>query len=274
LWIYITKLNKPWFKAKEIAGFLGYKWEAQAIAKNVSQFNKRVWNDLIDEDGGCSDRPPHDTPSNWQPYTVFISEAGLYQLMMKSKLPGMEDFQNWVTSDVLPSIRKVGSYSTIIPEGDDMIVSRDYLFSVIKTKDDQIAIKDEQIRTTIALLTKRDEQLDESIKLTRQLTSQITTMMKYVAKRPNNPDNQHVLKVYHVDETDDGHLYRGVRRQRKYMKCYKPGSGERLIFNEESPNPIGAFNRVKDFVGPYKCSGNLLRCSIDINQMKEFLNKY
>lgn len=42
--------------------------------------------------------------------STLIDEAGLYSLVMKSKLPAAEDFQEWVTSDVLPSIRKTGEY--------------------------------------------------------------------------------------------------------------------------------------------------------------------
>jgi prophage antirepressor-like protein len=50
-------------------------------------------------------------PVNWQPNTVFISEAGVYALIMKSKLPAAEEFQRWLFEEVLPELRRSGKYS-------------------------------------------------------------------------------------------------------------------------------------------------------------------
>jgi prophage antirepressor-like protein len=50
-------------------------------------------------------------PLNSQPHSVFINESGLYSLILRSKLEGVKKFQKWVTKEVLPSIRKSGSYS-------------------------------------------------------------------------------------------------------------------------------------------------------------------
>ena len=52
-----------------------------------------------------------DTPLNSQPHSVFINESGLYSLILRSKLDGAKKFPKWVTKEVLPSIRKSGSYS-------------------------------------------------------------------------------------------------------------------------------------------------------------------
>lgn len=256
LWIYVDQQDNPWFKAKEVAAFLGYKWEAQAISNNVSSFNKRSWNDLWSRSTG----PYPETPSNWQPNTIFINEPGLYQLMMRSKLPGMENFQNWVTSDVLPSIRKTGQYSIAPPDTNNQLIPFNVFISMLTQKDEQLA--------------KKDEQLDKSLKITQQLADKVTQMMKYVAKQPSNVENAHVLRVYHTGEHDGKHLYRGIRRQQKYMKGYKAKENEHLIFNETSANPISAFNRVKDFIGEYKCTGNLLSCNVDAEEMKKCLELY
>lgn len=99
LYIYIDEENNPWFKAKEIAKFLGYVNSTKAIQDNVSEFNKIMWFKIP------STTLQPEIPSNWHPNTIFINEAGLYELMLRSKLKCCKHFQNWVTSEVLPSLR-------------------------------------------------------------------------------------------------------------------------------------------------------------------------
>ena len=68
--------------------------------------------------GGRESRPPlkKEPPlPEFQPHTVFLTEPGVYQLIFSSKLPSTKAFQNWVFSEVLPSIRKTGSYTLTDP---------------------------------------------------------------------------------------------------------------------------------------------------------------
>ena len=81
---------------KDVAAALGYSDTAQAIRKHID-----------DEDKGVVEST---TPGGKQNITI-INESGLYSLMLKSKLPGAKKFKRWVTSEVLPSIRKTGAYS-------------------------------------------------------------------------------------------------------------------------------------------------------------------
>lgn len=89
--------GEPWFVAKDVTAALGYKNNRQAIASNVD----------------VEDRGVHavDTPSGTQNMQI-INESGLYSLMILSKLPTAKIFKRWVTSEVLPSIRKHGAYIT------------------------------------------------------------------------------------------------------------------------------------------------------------------
>lgn len=87
--------NEPWFVGKDIALSLGYTNPQKAVRDHV---------DL--EDRGVNEM---DTPSGRQELT-FINESGLYALIFGSKLPNAKKFKHWVTSEVLPSIRKTGSY--------------------------------------------------------------------------------------------------------------------------------------------------------------------
>lgn len=90
--------NEPWFVGKDVAAALGYgegKSLANAIANHVDQEDKGVTK--IMTPGGKQDM-------------VIINESGMYSLVLSSKLEGAKKFKKWVTSEVLPSIRKNGGY--------------------------------------------------------------------------------------------------------------------------------------------------------------------
>lgn len=87
--------GQPWLVGKDVARALGYANTKDALAKHVDQEDRR----------GSQIA----TPSGEQNMTV-INESGLYSLVLSSKLPGAKKFKRWVTSEVLPSIRKHGAY--------------------------------------------------------------------------------------------------------------------------------------------------------------------
>ena len=93
--------GEPWFVGKDVAEILGYGNPRQGIASHVDVDDKDV--------------QKMDTPSGKQGITI-INESGLYSLILFSKLPTAKKFKRWVTSEVLPSIRKYGSYSADIPK--------------------------------------------------------------------------------------------------------------------------------------------------------------
>lgn len=93
----ITIDNETWFVGKDIAEALGYEKPTDAVRKRVDE-----------EDRGISKM---ETPSGMQNMTV-INESGLYSLILSSKLPNAKKFKRWVTSEVLPAIRKSGHYET------------------------------------------------------------------------------------------------------------------------------------------------------------------
>lgn len=92
--------GEPWFVGKDIAEALGYADTAAALKKHVDDEDKKLFK---------ADDLPTLKMSNYGAY--LINESGLYSLMLKSKLPGAKKFKRWVTSEVLPSIRKTGAYS-------------------------------------------------------------------------------------------------------------------------------------------------------------------
>ena len=90
--------SEPWFVGKDIAGALGYSDTNKAVAMHVDDDDKKL-NDKT-------------SPSFGQRGATLINESGLYSLVLSSKLPEAKEFKRWVTSEVLPSIRKHGLYAT------------------------------------------------------------------------------------------------------------------------------------------------------------------
>lgn len=89
--------GEPWFVGKDVAEILGYRQTADAIRNRVDVDDKGVYE--------------LSTPGGKQPL-VTINESGLYSLILGSKLPTAKKFKRWVTSEVLPAIRKHGGYLT------------------------------------------------------------------------------------------------------------------------------------------------------------------
>ena len=87
--------KEPWFVARDITERLGYQNGRDALYKHVDQEDKGV--------AKC------DTLGGVQDFSI-INESGLYSLILSSKLPEAKKFKHWVTSEVLPQIRKTGGY--------------------------------------------------------------------------------------------------------------------------------------------------------------------
>lgn len=88
--------GEPWFVGKDVAETLGYERPTKAVSDHVD-----------DED---RDEVPIQDPIRRMQNTAIINESGLYSLILSSKLPSAKAFKRWVTSEVLPSIRKHGGY--------------------------------------------------------------------------------------------------------------------------------------------------------------------
>ncbi|ABQ52058.1 bro-6 [Spodoptera litura granulovirus] len=111
--VYIVEVEKDKFMygGHGIAEFLGYKNTRDAIQKHVKPQWKTTWESVANRDSFVTSSQPVNLPVNWHPHTVFISEAGVYALIMRSKLPAAEEFQRWLFEEVLPELRKTGKYN-------------------------------------------------------------------------------------------------------------------------------------------------------------------
>jgi len=92
--------DNPWFVGKDVALILGYSNPNEAIGDHVDKEDKLNSKTLSSYDLNLGQR------GGW-----LINESGLYGLILSSKLSSAKRFKRWVTSEVLPSIRKTGSYS-------------------------------------------------------------------------------------------------------------------------------------------------------------------
>lgn len=91
----IQQNGEPWFVGKDVAEILGYKDTSDAMKKHVDIEDKLT-------------RRFADSGQNREMY--IINESGLYSLILSSKMPKAKEFKRWVTSEVIPAIRKTGGY--------------------------------------------------------------------------------------------------------------------------------------------------------------------
>lgn len=103
--------NEPWFVGKDVASILGYTDTFGAIKKHVDEEDKQ----------NCQNNS-FETPRGM----TIINESGLYSLILSSKLPKAKEFKRWVTSEVLPAIRKHGVYAV-----DEVLNNPDMLIAAL-----------------------------------------------------------------------------------------------------------------------------------------------
>ena len=96
----LTIGGEPWFVGKDVAETLGYTDYAHAILDHVDE------DDRVNSKTQGQNAPELGQRGGW-----LINESGLYSLILSSKLPKAKAFKRWVTSEVLPSIRKTGGYT-------------------------------------------------------------------------------------------------------------------------------------------------------------------
>lgn len=130
--------GKPYFVGKDVADILGYTNASKAIADHVDEEDKLNNESLssLGQRGG------------W-----FINESGLYSLILSSKLPKAKEFKRWVTSEVLPSIRKHGVYAVDELLNDPELAIK--AFTALKEE----RMKNKQLETTVAVQTQQIAEL-------------------------------------------------------------------------------------------------------------------
>lgn len=124
--------GEPWFVGKDVVEILGYSNSRDTLSKRVDDEDK------MDGVAICDSIGRKQTP-------VLINESGLYSLVLSSKLPTAKKFKRWITSEVLPIIRKTGGYVS----NDDMFIETYLPFADDNTK--------MMFRTTLETVRKQNE---------------------------------------------------------------------------------------------------------------------
>lgn len=111
--------GEPWFMGKDVAEILGYANTPKAIRDHIDAEDKMTERIVL---------------SGQNREVVFINESGLYSLILRSKLESAKEFKHWVTSEVLPSIRKHGGYIT----GQERMTGEELLARAVKYANSKI----------------------------------------------------------------------------------------------------------------------------------------
>lgn len=120
--------SEPWFVGKDVAEALGYKNTKDALAKHVDSEDKEI---LKSQNATLENIPNRGV--------TVVNESGLYSLVLSSKLPSAKKFKRWVTSEVLPALRKTGQYQVKELSGSELMAKALIeAQSVLAAKDKQI----------------------------------------------------------------------------------------------------------------------------------------
>ena len=140
--------NEIWFVASDVAKALGYSNPRKAVSDHCKGVTKR------------------DTPTSSGVQNIsYINEGDMYRLIMRSKLPSAEKFEDWVVNDVLPSIRKHGMYAV-----DELVNNPDLLIKVAtelkaeKEKNKELENTVHEMNKTIGELAPKADYVDVILK--------------------------------------------------------------------------------------------------------------
>lgn len=140
----VTINDEPYFVGKDVALILGYKDPSDALKRHVDEDDKLT-------------RCFTDSGQNREMYV--INESGLYSLILSSKLPRAKQFKHWVTSEVLPAIRKHGAYAT-----EELIANPDLAIAAFK------ALKEER---------EQNRKLEQKVAVQTQQISEMAPKVSY-----------------------------------------------------------------------------------------------
>lgn len=140
--------DEPYFVGKDVADILGYSNNRKALNDHVDNEDK---NTVTIRDG-----------IKGNPNQVVINESGLYSLILSSKLPNAKKFKRWVTSEVLPTIRKRGMYAT-----DELLDNPDFAIQILtqlkaeREEKKRLSVENRQLSDTVVKLQNLNDILAE-----------------------------------------------------------------------------------------------------------------
>ena len=174
------------FVGKDVAEVLGYSNTRDALRKHVDDEDKAVA--FCDTLGGKQS-------------TTFINESGLYALILSSKLPRAREFKHWVTSEVLPQIRKTGGYIPVSREDDEKTIlckAVKILMNTVEMQKQELAEQDIEIARLAPKAEYAEEvllsptcytmtQVAKSLSMTVQELQRMLVQKRIIYRSPSGP---------------------------------------------------------------------------------------
>ena len=204
--------NEPWFVGKDVAEALGYKNTRQALSTNVMSEDKGVHS--------------VDTPSGTQQMTI-INESGLYALIFGSKLDSAKRFKHWVTSEVLPSIRRSGSYQKSLTPEQMMRIQLEMI--------DDVSGRVTKLENTMNIDYGQQRVLEKEVAsvVIESLGGKDSSAYRKIAKKVFSECNRDVKDYFHVNSRNN------IPRLRfddavDYIRNWMPCSNTRMLIKEHN----------------------------------------
>lgn len=155
----VTIDNEPWFVGKDVATALGYSNASKAVSVHVNEEDRILRTLEADSQNG----------NVVKTQTALINESGLYALIFGSKLDSAKRFKHWVTSEVLPSIRKNGNYQMMKQESSELSPQLQMLQGILdQMKETEIANKKRDRQIALA-----QETAEKAVETTERMKDEI-----------------------------------------------------------------------------------------------------
>lgn len=156
----VTIDGEPWFVGKDVAEKLGYANINKAVAMHIDEEDKKVLDFKgFSQNGNTSKLWSGNDFSN----KIVVNESGLYSLIFGSKLDSAKRFKHWVTSEVLPSIRKTGGYNRPLTLDEQLqIVARGTL--EVKEEIKRLDSEFQDLKNDMPLLALEIDKITEAVK--------------------------------------------------------------------------------------------------------------
>jgi prophage antirepressor-like protein len=228
--------DEPWFPGKELCMVMGYLHPNKALFDHVKTVHKTTLAELkptITDSVTAFFWPFSDQISFNEGRAAYMSEHGVYQLAMKCQLPIGDKFRDWLTEEVVPTIRRTGQY---------------ILHKQITDQSEQIAKQSQQIAKQSQQIVNQSQHIANQGKQLAILGGQLLELQEKVAVIPRNNATKHVFQLYKHREKSKEYLF--IRRQRRSLsKAMRAGKIKEydILFNEvDVPNSINILNKLKE----------------------------
>lgn len=212
----VTINNEIWFVGKDVAEILSYTNTRDALAKRVDEEDKRDGVAICD-------------PIGREQKPVLINESGLYSLILSSKMPNARKFKRWVTSEVLPTLRKTGHYEmeNYSPE-----------MQAILMHDKKLVKMDERVTTlenTMTLDYSQQQALGEAVNyvVIDALGGKESDAYKEIGKKVFSECNRDLKRYFHVNARNN------VPKKRfedaiEYVQHWQPCTNTQIAIKEHN----------------------------------------